>query len=158
MPHSLGSRKEVFLSHSDKDRKFVVRLARVLTRHSVRYWYSATHIAAAQQWHDEIGRALARCDWFLVILTPDSVRSRWVKHELLFAFNNSRYKQRIIPLLLKNCNHSQLSWTLAGFQFVDFRGDFDAGCRQLLRVWAVRYNPAPEKPGRKMTAKRGKKH
>ena len=76
MPRSPGSKKEVFLSHSGKDRKFVVRLACMLKRHGVRYWYSATHIAGARQWHDEIGCILARCDWFNVVLTPDSVRSR----------------------------------------------------------------------------------
>src|SRR5260370_19172883 len=98
MPRSLGSRKEVFLSHSDKDRKFVMRLARVLKRHSVRYWYSATHIAAAQQWHDEIGRALSHCDWFLVILTPNSVRSPCVKHALPLPLTHSTSPHTIIPL------------------------------------------------------------
>jgi len=34
------------------------------------------HIVAAKQWHDEIGNALSRCDWFIVVLTPDSVRSQ----------------------------------------------------------------------------------
>jgi hypothetical protein len=101
MPRSPASKREVFLSHSSRDREFVVRLTRVLKRHGVRYWYSATHIAGAKQWHDEIGRALARCDWFLVILTPDAVRSVWVKRELLFALNAGRYNERIIPVLRK---------------------------------------------------------
>ena len=77
MPVSPTAKREVFLSHSSQDREFVVRLARVLKRHKIRYWYSATHIVAAKQWHDEIGRALSRCDWFLVVLTPNSVRSQW---------------------------------------------------------------------------------
>src|SRR5260370_16251390 len=97
MPRSLGSRKEVFLSHSDKDRRFVMRLARVLKRHSVRYWYSATHIAAAQQWHDEIVRALSHCEWFLRILTPNSLRSRLVKHELLLPLTNSSTTPHTLP-------------------------------------------------------------
>jgi hypothetical protein len=71
------SDKEVFLSHSSKDRNFVVRLVHVLKEHKIRYWYSATHISGAKQWHDEIGRALMRCDWFLIVLTPNAVRSQW---------------------------------------------------------------------------------
>jgi len=78
-----------------------------------------------------------------------------VKHELLFALNESRYNQRIIPLLLKHCKHSDLSWTLSEFQFVDFRGNFEAGCRQLLRVWGIQYEPAPEKSRRRKMAKQG---
>ncbi len=149
MPPRLGLRREVFLSHSSKDRKFVLRLARMLKRHKVRYWYSATHIAGAKQWHDEIGRALARCDWFLVVLTPDSVSSPWVKRELLFALNDARYHERIIPLLRKPCKHPRLSWTLAEFQFVDFSGDFDGGCRRLMQVWGMTYKPKIKHSGKK---------
>jgi hypothetical protein len=134
MPRSLKPRKQVFLSHSSKDRKFVLRLARTLKRHGIPYWYSATHIAIARQWHDEIGKALRRCDWFLVVLTPDAVKSDWVKRELLFALNDNRYNQRIIPLLLKNCNSSDLSWTLPSFQFADFRRDIEAGYRKLFKL------------------------
>jgi hypothetical protein len=97
------------------------------------------HIVAAKQWHDEIGNALSRCDWFIVVLTPDSVRSQWVKRELLFALNQDRYNERIIPVLRRPCEYSRLSWTLPEFQLVDLSGNFDVGCRQLLRVWGIEY-------------------
>jgi hypothetical protein len=97
--------KEVFLSHSSKDRAFVSRLARTLKRHGIKYWYSATHIVAAKQWHDEIGRALRRCGWFLVVLTPDAVKSEWVKRELLFALNDDRYNERIIRAVSTDILH-----------------------------------------------------
>ena len=145
MPPSQRSKREVFLSHSSKDRSFVVRLARMLRQHKIKYWYSATHIAGAKQWHDEIGRALARCEWFLVVLTPDSVRSAWVKRELLFALNQDRYNERIIPILRKPCEYGRLSWTLPEFQLVDFTGNFDLGCRQLLKIWEVDYKPPTTK-------------
>lgn len=141
MAASLRAKNKVFLSHSAKDRKFVVRLASILDRSGMPYWYSATHILGAKQWHDEIGRALAQCNWFLVVLTPDSVRSQWVKRELLFALNEERYHERIIPLLYRKCKYSQLSWTLPEYEFVDFTGDFEAGCRQLLRIWKIELKP-----------------
>jgi hypothetical protein len=139
MPRSPASPREVFLSHSSRDRQFVLRLTRVLRQHKVRYWYSATHIAGAKQWHDEIGRALARCNWFLLVLTPDAVRSAWVKRELLYALNDGRYNERIIPLLRKPCDYSRLSWTLPHLQLVDFTASFELGCRQLLRVWNIEF-------------------
>jgi hypothetical protein len=144
-----ASQREVFLSHSSRDREFVLRLTRVLRRYKIRYWYSAAHIAGAKQWHDEIGRALARCDWFLVVLTPDAVRSVWVKRELLFALNAGRYNERIVPVLRRPCEYSRLSWTLPDFQFVDFTGNFGVGCRQLLRVWDVDFESAGDRPRRK---------
>ena len=120
-----------------------MRLTAILDAHKVSYWYSATHILGAKQWHDEIGLALARCNWFLIVLTPAAVRSQWVKRELLFALNSSRYNRKILPLLRKPCKYSQLSWTLPEFELVDFTGDFETACRQLLRIWEIEYKPAP---------------
>ena len=155
MPRSKKFRKEVFLSHSSKDRAFVVRLAGILKRHGIKYWYSATHIVAAKQWHDEIGRALKRCGWFLVVLTPEAVESVWVKRELLFALNDDRYNERIIPILRKPCKYGRLSWTLPEFQLVDFTGDFDLGCRQLLRIWQLEYKARTSKRRVRRKGQRG---
>ncbi len=134
-------KRKIFLSHSSKDRAFVLRLVKIFESNRISYWYSATHIKGAKQWHDEIGRALGACNWFLVVLTPDAVRSQWVKRELLFALDEDRYNRRIIPLLYKSCKYSRLSWTLPAFELVDFRARFDYGCEQLLRVWGLQYEP-----------------
>jgi len=155
MPRSLKPRKGVFLSHSSKDRKFVLTLARTLKRHGIPYWYSATHIAIARQWHDEIGKALRRCDWFLVVLTQEAVKSDWVKRELLFALSDTRYNQKIVPLLLKNCKYSDLSWTLPSFQIVDLRKDIEAGLRKLFGLWGIALKPAPKNLERKKRKKKG---
>lgn len=129
--------KEVFLSHSSRNRRFVDRLAVVLRDHGVPVWYSRTSLKGAQQWHDEIGAALARCDWFIVVLSPSSVKSKWVKRELLFTLREDRYEDRIVPLLHRKCSSDTLSWTLSSFQSVSFLGSFEDGCRELLRVWGI---------------------
>ncbi|MFQ5639796.1 MAG: toll/interleukin-1 receptor domain-containing protein [bacterium] len=131
--------QEVFLSHSDHDREFVINLVGVLRNQRIPFWYSQMDIIGAQQWHDEIGAALKRCDWFVIVLSPKSVESVWVKRELLFALQQNRFKDRIIPLLYKPCDYEQLSWTLSIFQIVDFTGSFEHGCRDLLRVWGIGY-------------------
>src|SRR5688572_20005359 len=91
--------REVFLSHAAADRRFADRVAATIRRHGIAVWYSRSNIAGAQQWHDEIGEAMARCDEFVVILSPASIRSRWVKHELVYALNHPQYADRITPLL-----------------------------------------------------------
>jgi len=131
--------QEIFLSHSSRDADFVERLADVLRRQHLPFWYSRTQITSAQQWHDQIGAALQRCDWFLLVLSPHAAASPWVKRELLYVLNTTRYQERIVPLLYQPCDHTQLSWTLPLLQFVDFTGSFDEGCRALLRVWGQGY-------------------
>jgi|HubBroStandDraft_6_1064221.scaffolds.fasta_scaffold36407_2 hypothetical protein len=138
---SNGSPKELFLSHSSANAGFANRLAEALAGRGIPTFFSQKSIRGAQEWHDEIGAALQRCDWFLVILTPHSVRSKWVKRELIYALQAKRYNDRIIPLLYKTCDTSQLSWTLSAFQYVDFRKDFEAGYQRLLGVWKMDYRP-----------------
>lgn len=136
------SPREVFLSHSAGDRPFVERLAETLAQHNVPVWYSATNIVGARQWHDEIGAALRRCDWFLVVLSPRSVKSRWVKRELLYALDENRYEGRIVPLLYRRCDYAGFSWTLRSLQMIDFTGSFATGCGELLKIWGRGYRPA----------------
>jgi len=137
--------REVFLSHSSKDRHFAEKIAAVLRDHGVPVWYSATNIVGAQQWQDEIGKALARCDWFLVVLSPHSIKSKWVKLELAYALNAARFDNRIIPISYKPYNHEDLPWTLVGIHRVDLTTDFFEGCRSLLRVWGLGYRGKPTK-------------
>lgn len=132
---------EVFLSHSSHDRDFVKRLAQIMRAHGIPVWLSQTNIVGAQQWHDEIGAAVKRCDWFVVVLSASSVESVWVKRELLFALQQNHFENRIVPLLHSPCDYEKLSWVLSIFQMVDFTRSFEDGCRDLLRIWGLGFIP-----------------
>lgn len=131
--------QEIFLSHSSEDRQFADQIARELRRHGIPVWYSPHNILGAQQWHDEIGDALRRCDWFIILLSAYSVRSFWVKRELCYALRQGRYVGRITPVLLAPCDYEQFSWTLPDLQFVDLTVGFETGLRSLLRGWGIGY-------------------
>lgn len=133
--------QEVFLSHSSADQIFATQLAEIMRRHGLPVWFSETNIIGAQEWHDEIGAALNRCDWFALILSPDSVESMWVKRELIYALQQNRFKNRIVPILYQPCDFARLSWVLPSFQIIDFQNSLDEGCRDLLRVWGLGYVP-----------------
>ena len=62
---------------------------------------------------------LARCDWYIVLLSPDAVESKWVKRELFYALENDSYNNRIIPVRFRDCDHKRLSWTLSSLQMID---------------------------------------
>jgi hypothetical protein len=132
---------EVFLSHSSQDGQFAADLAGVIRRHGIPVWYSQTNILGAQQWQDEIGAALLRCDWFVLVLSPNSASSMWVKRELSYALQQNRFENRIVPIVYQPSNFEQLSWTLSLFQMIDFTALVEDGYRNLLRVWGMGYQP-----------------
>ncbi|MBV8858792.1 MAG: toll/interleukin-1 receptor domain-containing protein [Acidobacteria bacterium] len=140
--------KEVFISHSDLDEKFVSALAGMLRRHNVPVWYSKTNTSGVEDWYDQIGEALNRCDWFVVVMSPNSTRSQWVKRELVFALTEKRYNNRIVPILYLPPQHRKkfdykrtLFWSLAGMSIKDFRGKRVDGYRELLKTWGIGYKP-----------------
>jgi len=130
---------EIFLSHSSTDHQFATRIGEVLQEHGLPYWYSQRDIVGAQQWHDEIGKALARCDWFLLILSPASAASKWVRRELFYALREDPYEGRIVVIDYQPTDAKLLSWTLPDLQWVNFQQDFEGGCRDLLRIWGRGY-------------------
>ncbi len=131
---------EVFLSHSDVDRATAEDLNNVLIAHGVPVFFSPNNIGGAQQWQNEILSALQRCDWFVVLLSPDAISSMWVKREVAFAMNDPRYENRIVPLSYRDCDLDALEW-LNLFQMINFKGDFADGCRSLLQTWGIGFHP-----------------
>jgi len=127
---------EVFLSHASEDAPMPQNLAGTLIRHGVPVFYSPVNITGAQQWQDEILSALQRCDWFVVILSPNALNSMWVKREVAYALQDRRYENRIIPVKYIECPLESLRW-LTLFQMINFAADFKSGCRNLLRVWGM---------------------
>jgi hypothetical protein len=135
---------EIFLSHSSIDRPFAAQLGEVLQAHGLPFWFSQRDIVGAQQWHDEIGKALRRCDWFLLILSPAAVASKWVKRELFYALRKDPYEGHIVVIDYQPTDAELLSWTLPDLQWVNFQKDFADGCRDLLRIWGRGYRGTSE--------------
>jgi hypothetical protein len=142
MPPKRKSRPaEIFISHSTQNGAFVGKLHGVLVRHKLKCFVSKVNIRGAQQWHDELGAALKRCDCFLLVLSPQAVKSKWVKRELLYALDQRHYEDRIVPVLYRDCDVDYLSWTLRSIEWIDYRGNFDAACARLLEIWAIKPKP-----------------
>jgi len=133
--------KEIFLSHSSKDKVKLLEIAETIRKHGLPVWYSEINILGAQQWQDEIGSALKRCDWFILLLSKESIKSIWVKRELSYALSHNQYEEHILPIILEDCNHDDLSWTISLFQMIDMKTIDASSYTELLRTWGIGYNP-----------------
>src|SRR3954469_5773414 len=93
----------VFISHSSLDHAVVEREIIVpLRQNGVQTWYSPDNVETAAEWETRIREGLRKCDWFLVVLTPQSVQSEWVKSEVDWALTEK--KGCVIPVLVETCD------------------------------------------------------
>jgi hypothetical protein len=72
----------VFLSHSSKDKPFVLRLAADLFSHGVSVWLDSWEMDAGDQFDRQIADGIDQSTFLIVALFPNSVLSGWVNREL----------------------------------------------------------------------------
>lgn len=107
---------KVFMSHSGIDKPFVERLAGDLrTRESIDAWLDKWEILPGDRIATKLEEALSSASIFLLILSPESVNSKWVSYEKdvwltqlieeeIRAKQESRTpNRRLIPVLYKDC-------------------------------------------------------
>jgi hypothetical protein len=126
---------KVFVSHSAQDREFVEKeIVQLLQSHGIETWYSTDDIGAGVKWERSIREGLKSCDWFLVVLSNESVKSEWVEAEVHWALDER--KDRIVPVRIDDCDEADLHLKLRQIQAVDFRSDRVLAQQKLLAAWA----------------------
>ncbi|MHB1462501.1 MAG: toll/interleukin-1 receptor domain-containing protein [Armatimonadota bacterium] len=97
---------KVFLSHSHADSQFVKRLATDLEDQGIMTWYDEWDLALGHSLTIQIQEGIQSSGFFVVVLSPDSVSSDWVRTEWTAAFSHEMESRRIvvIPIWLVNCD------------------------------------------------------
>jgi formylglycine-generating enzyme required for sulfatase activity len=132
--------RQIFLSHATADADFAQTLAADLRAEGWRVWIAPDSIRPAEKWVEAIDRGLETSGVFVVALTPDAVASRWVRTETNAAISmEHRDLIQFIPLDVAEC---QPPWLWTQYQFILFRGSYEAGLDALLR----RLDGAPATP------------
>ena len=128
-----SQRLRVFLSHSDKNRAVAVTVHDYLTQRGVEVWFSKKRIHAGS-WLKEIGVALKRCNVFLVLLSPYSVKSRWVEREFDYALTHKQYDHHILIAELAKADIEDLTWALSSQQIIVLHPGLEQRLPHLLRA------------------------
>jgi hypothetical protein len=133
---------KVFLSHSTLDRGFVEReIASPLKqhRHRIEFWYSREDVHPTVQWERSILAGMEECDYFLVVMSPRSAESKWVRAEVHWAME--RRDSRIIPVLMADCDPLSFHIRMPLIQHIDFRSERQRALDELLAIF-----PEPSGP------------
>ena len=151
-----------FISHSSADDRFVARLYKRMQRARLRVWNDVYEMQGGKEIVTQLTRAIHRHDRLLLVLSPASMRSRWVKKELKAAIENG---QTLFPIRLTTmerieewkCVDSASGVNLAAkvrnYYIPDFSGwtkkdKFEAGFKRLVQDLRKAAATRSRKPGR----------
>jgi hypothetical protein len=99
LPKLLRSKRfqSCFISYSTKDQDFAERLHGDLQNKGVRCWFAPHDVQGGKKLHEQIDEAIRLHDKLLLILSPHSMQSEWVKTEIAKARGREvRDKRRVL--------------------------------------------------------------
>jgi nucleoside 2-deoxyribosyltransferase len=96
--HSEGEPVRVFISHSIADQVLARTIRNLLVHRVNAQVFSTEDLSAGERWETKLRNELAAADVVVAILTPHSVDSSWVLHEIGAAW---ALEKPIIPLVTR---------------------------------------------------------
>ncbi len=103
----------IFISHASADDRFVAELRWQLEAHKLPVWVDSRKLRGGSVLAREIEQAIEDARQFIVVLSPDTVNSDWVRREVRKALEVAKRRSadgyRVIPLLLPGMRPTALS-------------------------------------------------
>jgi len=118
-----------FISYSRDDAAQQRRIIAELRSRGINVWVDIENlIPGSPAWEREIERAIRAASGMIVLLSPDSNNSEWVRREISFAEQNNK---RIFPVLIFGDEDDSIPLRLSSHQRVDVRRNFRQGMDEL---------------------------
>ena len=119
----------VFLSYSQADKEWADSLRAGLAKAGLRVASSLEDIDPGMNWHMEAGKALEEAEAMVILLSPDSVESPYVRAEIEYALSSPRFRDRLISVLIEDTD--DVPWILRRQQFIRATKDVPATIRRI---------------------------
>jgi uncharacterized protein YjbI with pentapeptide repeats len=97
-----------FISYSTIDQEFANRLHVDLQASGVRCWFARHDVQAGKKLHEQVDEAIRLYDRLLLILSPSSMNSEWVKTEIAKARQKDLREGRRVLFPIRLCSFEAL--------------------------------------------------
>ena len=121
---------KVFLSYAELDQGSAQKLAKQLEAAGHRVWDPERDLLAGSDWASALMKQLKSADAMVVLLSPDSVESRWVSHEIEYALGAERLRDRLIPVLVRPTR--KIPWILRELHMVRLADNPEGVAQEIL--------------------------
>lgn len=134
MPRAL--KFSVFISYSNKDKEIASRIARDLADAGLNVWFDEWSISVGDSLPNRIRQGIRTADLLLVLISQNSLESRWVSQEIRTAIvhNPEAANTKIIPVLLENVERKKIPSFLRNIVWVDLSRGYRKGIESILKV------------------------
>jgi hypothetical protein len=119
----------IFISYSRRDDDLMRKITFHLRDQGYKVWVDNEKlIPGTPAWEEAIETAIKNAFAVVVLLSPDSKGSEWVRREITYA---DQFEVRVFPVLIKGTEDESLPLRLVTRQYVDMRKDEAAGLSAL---------------------------
>jgi hypothetical protein len=130
---------KVFISHAHTDEPLVKKVAAVLEDIGLEVWDDTREIMPGDNWADKVAQALQESEAMVVLLTPDALRSSWVRRDIEYALGEQGYRKRVIPVLVgdpKDFPQEEVPWILRHLPMIKLaeHAQEEEGMRQIAQA------------------------
>jgi hypothetical protein len=108
-----GAVMKIFVSYSHEDRKQVEPIVARLMKSGFDVWDAERDLFPGDNFYEQMGKALEQSTVMIVFLSPNSMKSRSVQHEIGYALGSSNYSGRVIAVEL--APNADMPWILRKF-------------------------------------------
>ncbi|HLO15451.1 MAG TPA: TIR domain-containing protein [Anaerolineales bacterium] len=121
-----------FMSYSREDANLQRRVIAELRGRGINVWVDIENlIPGSPAWEREIERSIRGAAGAIVLLSPESNNSEWVRREISFA---EQHEMRIFPVLISGDEDDSVPLRLSNHQRVDLRRNFQSGLDELVNA------------------------
>jgi len=120
---------KIFVSYDRDDLNFVQGFVQTLMSNGVDIWWDKSALQGGDHWQDDIEQAIENCEIYMVILSPNSIKSDWVQKEYTCAMDRNKH---IIPVLYQAC---KVPIALIDINYIDIQGsNYEKGINDIVKL------------------------
>ena len=93
---------KVFMSYAHSDEPLARRVFDILKEAGLEVWDGTREVMPGDNWAAKVSEALQESQAMVVLLTPNAMRSNWVRSEIEYALGEVRFRNRLIPVVMGN--------------------------------------------------------
>ena len=123
----------LFISYSRRDIEFARKLTDSFKGQKLDFWIDWQGIPPTVDWWREIEKGIEEADVFVVLISPESIKSKVCSREITHAIKNGK---RLIPIIISDLKSDEVPSSISHLNWIYLRptDDYDAGISKLLNA------------------------